>query len=289
MKVFNNFNLASLTGFNNVTEITGSLEISGNENLAKISGLNNLSVIGGHLNISNNNQLTVFPGLNKLTTIGGYLYIYGNPVLASFTGLENLSSVRGYFEIKFNDVLTNVSALDNLSSIGGHLTIYKNDALSSLSGFDHVGYGSISDLVIQHNHLLSYCEVQSVCDYLADPNGYIQISNNAPGCNNQEEVENACGIVGMSDFRVPGSGFRIEVNPNPAGRIVDYQFGIVDFQRVTLKIFDLYGREIRTLVDESKSPGEYTVRMDVSALTAGVYLVRLQAGGQSVVRKLIVQ
>ena len=43
------------------------------------------------------------------------------------------------------------------------------------------------------------------------------------------------------------------------------------------------------MMAEVKSPGGYSVRIDVSDLPAGVYLVRLQAGGESLVRKLIVQ
>ena len=95
-----------------------------------------------------------------------------------------------------------------------------------------------------------------------------------------------------SGFRVSGSGFRVEVYPNPAeGEVVvsvgSRQSSVVS--NVTLKIYDLFGREVKMLQDDVKSPGEYTVRIDVSDLPAGVYLVRLQAGEQSAVRKLVVQ
>ena len=59
--------------------------------------------------------------------------------------------------------------------------------------------------------------------------------------------------------------------------------------QISLTILDLFGRELRTIIDEMNSQGEYTLRLDVSDLPAGVYLVRLQTGGESVVRKLIVQ
>jgi len=101
--------------------------------------------------------------------------------------------------------------------------------------------------------------------------------------------------VGMQDseFRPPacgpGSGFRIELYPNPADGIVNCQLSVVDFQRITVKIVDLFGREIGTMMDEVKSPGEYAVWMEVSNLPAGVYLVRLQVGGQDAVKKLVVR
>jgi len=56
-----------------------------------------------------------------------------------------------------------------------------------------------------------------------------------------------------------------------------------------LKIYDLHGRMIATLMDEQKQTGEYTMRFDTSNLPAGVYMVRLQAGEERVVRKLLVQ
>jgi hypothetical protein len=87
-------------------------------------------------------------------------------------------------------------------------------------------------------------------------------------------------------------GLFLNMYPNPAMdhvvvSVLSPQSSVVS--HVTFKIFDLYGREVRTLVDEAKSTGEYSVRMDVSELPAGVYLVRLQTGGQSAVSKLVVQ
>jgi hypothetical protein len=100
-------------------------------------------------------------------------------------------------------------------------------------------------------------------------------------------------ITSLEEPMIPGFDGRPETHllcyPNPAGGIVNCQLSVFEIQRVTLRIYDLFGREVRTLIDEKKSPGEYTVRMDVADLPSGVYLVRLQAGELSVVRKLIVK
>jgi predicted outer membrane repeat protein len=102
------------------------------------------------------------------------------------------------------------------------------------------------------------------------------------------------GSMGVSteELKFKNSKFKIEIFPNPAvGEVVvsvgSWQLAIG--QNVKLTIVDLFGREVRTLEDEVNSPGEYTVRIDVSDLPAGVYMVRVQAGCQSAVRKLVVQ
>jgi predicted outer membrane repeat protein len=98
--------------------------------------------------------------------------------------------------------------------------------------------------------------------------------------------------VGTEEFKVQSSKFKIEVYPNPASEVVVVSIGswqLAVGSQVKLSICDLYGREIRTLEDVVNSPGEYKVRIDVSGLPAGVYLVRLQTEGQSTVRKLVIE
>ncbi len=57
---------------------------------------------------------------------------------------------------------------------------------------------------------------------------------------------------------------------------------------MTLKVYDLLGREVATLVNEVQQPGEHNVRFDASNLSSGVYIYRLVAGGFSHARKMIV-
>jgi hypothetical protein len=67
------------------------------------------------------------------------------------------------------------------------------------------------------------------------------------------------------------------------------QAGIYDLQCVSIRIIDLFGREIKNIAEEVKSPGEHSVRIDVSGLSPGVYLVRVQAGNECAVEKLVVR
>ncbi|MBS4033676.1 MAG: T9SS type A sorting domain-containing protein, partial [Ignavibacterium sp.] len=58
--------------------------------------------------------------------------------------------------------------------------------------------------------------------------------------------------------------------------------------RVTLKIYDVLGREVATLVNEAKEPGIYEVKFDASKLSSGVYIYRLTSKDFTASRKMMV-
>ncbi|HEY9115011.1 MAG TPA: T9SS type A sorting domain-containing protein, partial [Bacteroidales bacterium] len=72
---------------------------------------------------------------------------------------------------------------------------YGNPLLTSLTGIENIDAQTIDSLSIIGNSSLSTCDVQSICDYLASPNGSINIYGNASGCNNPAEVASNCGTT----------------------------------------------------------------------------------------------
>ena len=58
-------------------------------------------------------------------------------------------------------------------------------------------------------------------------------------------------------------------------------------QNVTLKVYDVLGREVATLVNEQKPAGNYEVKFDASQLSSGIYFYRLEAGSFAQTRKMI--
>ncbi|MBA4312996.1 MAG: hypothetical protein C0417_10240 [Chlorobiaceae bacterium] len=95
------------------------------------------------------------------------------------------------------------------------------------------------------------------------------------------------GTTGVEDNQ-PNMPVEFSLNqnyPNPFNPNTNIGFRISDFGFVTLKIFDMLGKEVATLVNEVKQPGEYTVRWDASAsggFPSGVYYYRLQSGSPSI-------
>ena len=83
-------------------------------------------------------------------------------------------------------------------------------------------------------------------------------------------------------------------NPfNPATTIkysipnVETQHAASHLQHVTLKIYNVIGQEITTLVDEQKPPGNYEISFDAGKLTSGVYLYSIKTNGFSQTKKML--
>ncbi len=71
--------------------------------------------------------------------------------------------------------------------------------------------------------------------------------------------------------------------PNPFNPATTIRFQLPQAEQVTLRVFDVLGREVAALLDDtSMAAGEHTVRFDASGLTSGVYLYRLEAGASFV-------
>ncbi|RKY91698.1 MAG: hypothetical protein DRQ01_07320 [Ignavibacteriae bacterium] len=75
--------------------------------------------------------------------------------------------------------------------------------------------------------------------------------------------------------------------PNPFNPTTKIQFNIAEIGFVTLKIYDLLGNEITTLVNEEKPAGSYKVDFDGSELPSGIYIYRLISANFSDSKKLI--
>lgn len=76
-------------------------------------------------------------------------------------------------------------------------------------------------------------------------------------------------------------------NPNPFNPTTIINFQIKEASDVTLKVYDVTGREIITLVNERLSPGNYERKFDGSALNSGIYIYKITAGNYEETKKMI--
>jgi len=96
------------------------------------------------------------------------------------------------------------------------------------------------------------------------------------------------GTTSVTDDTKPREFQLFQNYPNPFNPTTKIGFRIVDRGFVSLKVFDVLGRKVATLVNEEKPPGSYDVIFNASGLSSGLYVYRLQAGSIAQTRKLMV-
>lgn len=99
------------------------------------------------------------------------------------------------------------------------------------------------------------------------------------------------GVIPKESAEVQASlpeGYALFQNhPNPFNPSTTIKFTILKSSFVTLKVFDLIGREVSSLVNEEKVPDTYDVKFNGDNLSSGIYFYRLQAGDYSETKKLL--
>jgi len=86
---------------------------------------------------------------------------------------------------------------------------------------------------------------------------------------------------------VPEGFFLTQNYPNPFNPTTNLEFGISKLGFVSLKVYDLLGKEVTTLVNEIKPAGLYEVEFDGSILPSGIYYYKLEAGSFSETKKML--
>ncbi|MEE4255804.1 MAG: T9SS type A sorting domain-containing protein [Bacteroidales bacterium] len=302
--VAHNPSLESLQGLNNLDSVDG-LGIIENHSLLSMDGLDNLSVIGDGIgtrlvNIIRNNSLSSLSGLENLSTMPN-LHIERNAALSSLSGLENLTTITLNLVIQDNDLLRDLNGLNNLVEIAWGLNISQNTSLENLAGLNaltSIGSGiwlegnpllqSLSelenldsiggDLRIFGNPALSVCAIQSICDYLDNPPGYVEINNNTTGCNSQAEVEDACGAMVTSEL---GNGFEIAIYPNPARD----KISIVKPDDVQIEFLRIINQLGQVVINRNN----VNTAIDVSELRSGIYFITIETAAGIIVQKILIK
>jgi hypothetical protein len=107
-------------------------------------------------------------------------------------------------------------------------------------------------------------------------------------------LPNICFYIALSPIGIGNIGgevpseYSLSQNyPNPFNPVTRINFAIPKQCFVTLRIYDMLGREVGTLVNEVKAPGNYAVDFSAPELSSGVYFYRLNSGGFSDIKKFV--
>ena len=86
---------------------------------------------------------------------------------------------------------------------------------------------------------------------------------------------------------IPNSIELFQNYPNPFNPVTNLEFGVPNMEFVSLKVYNSLGKEVAILVNEIKPAGRYEVTFDGSNLGSGIYFYKIEAGGFSAVKRMI--
>lgn len=120
----------------------------------------------------------------------------------------------------------------------------------------------------------------------------IEVSNqqmNSAANGSYAEVNNLSFdvIFDVNDNNLSANEFSLKQNyPNPFNPATIINYNLPEAGLVTLKVYDIIGKEIETLVNKQQAAGKYSVEFNASAPPSVVYIYRLQSGSQVQTRKM---
>lgn len=99
-------------------------------------------------------------------------------------------------------------------------------------------------------------------------------------------------LTDISDDPSQKVPFDFEVSPNfpnPFNPVTKITYSLPTSQSVQLKVYDVLGREVATLVNSYQEAGTYNIQFDASGLVSGIYYYRIQAGKFTKTHKMLLE
>ncbi len=159
---------------------------------------------------------------------------------------------------------------------------------------DELGFKVERKLFSESNFTLIDSVVQDATSYWDAKTNSGKIYNyrvKAYNLNNESDYSNIVTVTSLTsidDNKIIPVNYSLAQNfPNPFNpeTVIGYQLPASGY--VSLKVYDLLGREVSTLVNEEKAAGSYEVKFDAKNLPSGIYFYTIQAGEFNQVRKML--
>jgi len=100
-------------------------------------------------------------------------------------------------------------------------------------------------------------------------------------------INGGIGIINISS-EIPSSYSLQQNYPNPFNPTTKIRFDIPKSENVTIKVFDMLGKEISTMVSQQLQPGTYEAEWDASAYSSGIYYYKITSGSFTQTKKMVV-
>jgi plastocyanin len=213
----------------------------------------------------------------------GYVYVTGSSFgSGTYTDWATIKYVQGaihdvsVMDYEFLPQVDTIAVGDNIrwTNYGPHAHTVTSDAKTL---WDSGPFGPGRSFIYRFN----------------DPGSYPYHCENYPSMTGTIVVETPSDVRDETGGRERPSAFTLSQNhPNPFNPTTEIEFTLAKSSFVTLRIYDILGREVRTLISEQLSPGYKSVIWDGrnqegDQVSSGVYFYRIEAGGFSQARKML--
>ena len=286
------------SGFNNHGTVSGATLVDdrfGNPNSAYyFDGVNDFISVPNHPSINFRKEITVnfWMKVTQFFSREAYPISHGNWENRWKVSITN-EGVR--WTIKTDTTANNgVKDLDSQTQLvldslymvtvlydGSDFEIYLNGILDASSNWGGLILPTTIDLSIgQHLPGNNNYNFKGILDD-------IRIYNRALTLQEIQDIYNETTAIETPPPIAPGE-YRLYQNyPNPFNPVTNFRFRVSNFGLVSLKVYDIMGREVAILVNEKKPPGEYLVQWNAKEFASGVYYYRIIINEFDKTRKLI--
>ena len=154
------------------------------------------------------------------------------------------------------------------------------------SYIDYNTYAQCSDGTAQENYRLRYrIKAIDIYESVSVYSDFVSISSYYLNRGNNDGAELLMGKPGNTE---KPDVYSLNQNyPNPFNPVTRISYAIQNGGFVSLKVFDILGREVASLVNEVKTAGYYTVDFDASRLSSGIYFYKLSSGTYTNIKKMV--
>lgn len=195
------------------------------------------------------------------------------------------TSANGYSGITGNVNLSIGNKQDNSPKTGAFVFALRNGEVAGYAITDGAGNYTIDGLSPG-----SYSVFVDKVGYNESASKDVNVSYDLAGSpvnGNASFTINSVLSVSVSSTVQPTT-YSLEQNyPNPFNPSTTIKYSLPNNSAVSLKVYNLIGQEVATLINSFQTSGEYAVTFNASNLSSGVYFYRLESGSFSVVKKML--
>ncbi|MCH7772138.1 MAG: VCBS repeat-containing protein [Bacteroidetes bacterium] len=292
----NNFNILALIDTNNVVIYSETV------NVPSLSGLDTMTVtfpdwVPPAVAVYNFTFINQLAGdeysVNDTVKVKGEVLFEIPPTITSTTPVDSTIEVSitfGTIRARFSEIMDS-SSFDSTSVIvSGSISGPIPGEIIFRPGFNSLSIVRSSDFTYAFGETVTVtltAELRSILGLTLDGNeNGIEEGSPTDDFTWIFIIKKPTSVDEHSDEKV--TSYQLNQNyPNPFNPSTTISYSLADAQFVTLKLYNMLGEEVMTVVNQNQNTGKYSVTVDASNLTSGIYIYKLTAGAFVQSRKMI--